>query len=68
MAIERQPDLFLIGWWPVAALSFQSPKAGVSKAKRGNRRGNKINIRVLKPSIHAGFKTSFKRFHTTKSS
>ena len=36
---------------------------GVSKPKAGNKTGNEITISKAKPSIHAGFKASFERFH-----
>ena len=40
-----------------------SGKRGVSNPKRGYRRGYKLAFDFAKPSIHAGFKPSFKRFH-----
>ena len=39
---------------------------GVSNPKRGYRRGYKPAFDFAEPSIHAGFKPSFKGFHTIR--
>jgi hypothetical protein len=37
-------------------------RTGVSKAKAGNKQGNKMNFKNDSTSIHAGFKASLERF------
>lgn len=44
--------------------SQRTSKPRVSTRERGYRRGYKLFVSILKPSIHAGFKASLERFYT----
>ena len=49
-------------WCPTLDLAdtqINVSQSRVSKAKRGNRRGNKIDYYLVKSSFYAGFKASF---------
>jgi hypothetical protein len=55
--------------WSLGLYSCHSEKcskSGVSKPKRGYRRGCKFTFDFAKPNIYEGFKLSLERFHTIR--